>query len=113
MQRGDIYLASFQFGDTAAIKLRPVLLLTDRVGIGTEIVVAHISSVVPSNLLASDILLNPALPEHVSTGLRMPSVLRLHKLATIHHTSMQRRLGQILPVTQQSVDTRLRQIFCL
>jgi mRNA interferase MazF len=113
MQRGDIYLASFPFGDTAAIKLRPVLLLTDRVGTGTEIIVAYISSVVPAKLLVSDILLNPMLPEYLSTGLRTLSVLRLHKLATIHHTSMQRRLGQISPDMQQYVDARIRQIFRL
>jgi hypothetical protein len=40
MQRGDIYLASFPFGDMSVMKLRPVLLLTERVGTGTEVVVA-------------------------------------------------------------------------
>jgi hypothetical protein len=40
MQRGDIYLASFPFGDMAVMKLRPVLLLTERVGPGTEVIVA-------------------------------------------------------------------------
>jgi hypothetical protein len=32
MQRGEIYLASFPFGDVPGMKLRPVLLLTDPVG---------------------------------------------------------------------------------
>lgn len=113
MPRGDIYLASFPFGDTAAMKLRPVLLLTERVGTGTEIIVAYISSVVPATLLSSDILLNPSQPEYLSTGLRLTSVLRLHKMATIHHTSIQRHLGQISPDIQQEVDVRLRQILRL
>ena len=32
MQPGEIYLASFPFGDTATMKLRPVLVLTPPVG---------------------------------------------------------------------------------
>jgi hypothetical protein len=42
MQKRDIYLADFPFGDTPMMKLRPVLLLTGRVGNGQEVIVlAH------------------------------------------------------------------------
>jgi mRNA interferase MazF len=108
MQRGDIYLANFPFGDTAAMKLRPVLLLTGLVGVGTEVVVAYITSVIPVPLLATDIQLDPAQVENQSTGLQTVSVLRLHKLATIHRTSLQRYLGRISPATQQTADAILR-----
>ncbi|MBI1926338.1 hypothetical protein HYR99_19100 [Candidatus Poribacteria bacterium] len=64
MQRGEIYLASFPYGDVAAMKLRPVLL-------------------------------------------------RLHKLATIHITSMQRYVGKISTAIQQEVDAKLRGMFSL
>lgn len=107
MQRGDIFLASFPFGDTATMKLRPVLLLTGPIGIGTEVLVAYISSVIPVALLSTDIMLDPTQVEHKATGLRMSSVLRLHKLATIHRTSLQRRLGNISPATQQDVSLKL------
>jgi mRNA-degrading endonuclease toxin of MazEF toxin-antitoxin module len=113
MQRGDIYLASFPFGDVAAMKLRPVLLLTGTVGIGTEIVVAYISSVIPAALLPSDILLDPSLPEHQGARLKAVSVLRLHKIATIHLTSLQRYVGSISTATQQTVDTALRSVLNL
>ena len=63
-------------------------LLTGPVGVGTEIIIAYISSVIPSPLLASDILIDPHKPEHQSTRLKTVSVLRLHKLATIHITSV-------------------------
>ena len=75
------------------MKLRPVLLLTDPVGNGTEILVAYISSVVPTTLLETDILLDITQDEFASTGLKSTSLLRLHKLATIHITSLKRRLG--------------------
>jgi len=113
MQRGEIYLASFPYGDVAAMKLRPVLLLTGPVGIGTEVIVAYISSVLPRTLLASDILVDPGQPEHQSTRLKTVSVLRLHKLATIHLTSVQRYVGKISTPTQQAVDSKLRGILSL
>ena len=47
MQRGEIYLASFPFGDVPDMKLRPVLLLTAPIGTKGEVLVAYISSVVP------------------------------------------------------------------
>jgi mRNA interferase MazF len=113
MERGDIHLASFPFGDIAMMKLRPVLLLTGIVGTGTEIIVAYISSVIPASLLESDILLDPTLPEYQPTRLRRVSVLRLHKIATIHRTSLQRRLGSISVATQEVVDTKLRGVLWL
>ena len=44
MRPGEIYLAKFPFGDAPGMKIRPVLLLTDPVGIVPEILVAYISS---------------------------------------------------------------------
>jgi mRNA interferase MazF len=52
MRRGEIYLASFPFGDAPGMKLRPVLLLTEPIGLAGEVLVAYISSVLPSSLLA-------------------------------------------------------------
>jgi mRNA interferase MazF len=80
MQRGEVYLASFPFGDVPGMKLRPVLLLTDPIGPNREVLVAYISSVVPSLLLPSDILLDPNQTEAQATNLKVISVLRLHKL---------------------------------
>ena len=38
MRRGEIYLASFPFGDAPGMKLRPVLLLNSPVGASGEVV---------------------------------------------------------------------------
>ena len=54
------------------MKLRPVLLLTGAIGSVPEVVVAYISSVIPPNLLSSDVLLDPAKPEFRSTELKVP-----------------------------------------
>ena len=113
MRRGDIVLGYFPFGDVTGQKLRPLLLLTGPAGTGTEVVAAYVSSIIPVNLLPSDILLNPALPQFQSTRLKVVSVLRLHKIGTIHVTSVLRRLGDISPSIQQEVDAKLRGVLRL
>jgi mRNA interferase MazF len=95
MQPGEIFLAKFPFGDVPGMKLRPVLLLTGPIGPVPEVLVAYISSVVPSPLLGSDLLMDPAKPEFQGTHLKVLSTLRLHKLATIHLSSLVRHLGAI------------------
>lgn len=113
MRRGEIYLAAFPFGDVAQVKLRPVLLLTDTVGTGSEIIAAYISSVMPPRLLETDILLNRAKPGTSRTGLKVDSVLRLHKVATLHRSVLQRRLGVVPPEMQAQIGATLRQEFHL
>jgi mRNA interferase MazF len=110
MNRDEIHLASFPFGGSAAMKLRPVLLLTGPLGSVPEVLVAYISSVVPTALLPTDIVLDPATAEHASTMLKTRSVLRLHKLATIHARNMVRRLGVLSQPTSTDVKQRLRSL---
>jgi hypothetical protein len=73
-----------------------------------EILAAYMTSAIPAVLLPTDILLDPALPEHAGTGLKYPTVLRLHKLATIHDLDIRRTLGVLSPVTWGEVETKLR-----
>ena len=108
MNPDEIYFASFPFGGSAGMKLRPVLLLTGSVGGVPEVLVAYISSVLPAALLPSDILLDPGAAEHASTNLKTTSVLRLHKLATLHARSVVRRLGVLSSATASDVDAKLR-----
>jgi mRNA interferase MazF len=108
-----VYLASFPFGDKAGMKLRPVLTLTGTVGSTPEVLVAYISSVVPPSLLPSDLVLDPAIPEHARTNLKATSVLRLHKLATIHATAIVRRLGTLSATMIPQVDGKLRSLLNL
>lgn len=108
MRPGEIYLANFPFGDTPRMKLRPVYLLTGPVGPIPEILVAYISSVVPTQPLASDLLIDPGTPDFQSTNLKAPSVLRVHKLATIHVTSIVRRLGRLDPHMRAIIFDKLR-----
>jgi len=113
MAPGEIYLALFPFGGTIGAKIRPVLTLTGEVGPTSEVLVAYITSVVPSILLPTHILLDPSKPDHVATNLKSPSLLRLHKLATIHGTDFARFLGAISVPTRAEVETKLRLLLSL
>ena len=108
MQPGEIYLAHFPFGGGPGMKLRPVLVLTPPVGQVPEVLVAYISSVLPPTTLPSDMVLDPAQSEHAGTNLKTVSVLRLHKLATIHRRSLVRYLGKLSPATSADVASKLR-----
>ena len=77
------------------MKLRPVLLLTGSLGLVPELLVAYISSVLPDQPLPSDLILDLATPEFQGTHLKVTSALRLHKLATIHCSSLTRQLGAL------------------
>ena len=78
MQPGEIYLARFPFGDVPGMKL------------------------LPAQPLPSDLILDPTQPAFQTTNLKVPSALRLHKLATIHSSSLARQLG-VLEAAQRSV----------
>lgn len=108
MRPGEIYLAQFPFGDVPGMKLRPVLLLTGRVGAIPEVLVGYISSVVPQQLLPSDLLLDPSREEFQRTHLKVVSVLRLHKLATLHDSSLARYLGVLEPAHYAAVSSKLK-----
>src|SRR5437773_904941 len=108
MHPGEIYLARFPFGDVAGMKLRPVPLLTGVIGSVPEVLVAYISSVVPNRLLPSDLVLDPAKAEFQSTHLKVVSALRLHKLATLHHSSLARHLGALDPKQRPAISARLK-----
>jgi len=113
MQPGEIYLARFPFGDVPGMKLRPVLLLTGTVGSIPEVLVAYISSVLPAQPLPSDVILDPAQPAFRTTNLKVRSALRLHKLATIHSSSLARHLGVLDADQRHAVAAKLKTLLGL
>lgn len=113
MKAGEIRLAQFPFGDNAGMKLRPILALTGPLGPIPEILVAYISSVIPAQPLPTDMILDPAAAPGASTNLKVKSVVRLHKLATIHVSTLARRLGRLESQTAAEVRGKLRSLLNL
>lgn len=113
MNPSDVVLAYFPMGGSGGRKLRPVLVLTGPLGSVPEYAVAYISSVIPPDILPTDLLMDPATPEFSSTNLKATSLLRVHKLSTIHSRDAVRRLGQLTPTAFTEVQSRLRSVFGL
>jgi mRNA interferase MazF len=111
MVPGEIYLANFHFTESTGVNLRPVLLLTPPIGPVPEVVVAYITSVPPEVPLPSDLVIHPSQPDGLGTNLKTTSVIRLHKVATIHAWSLVRYLGKLHPETFNEVGARVRALF--
>ena len=73
MLPGEIYLAMFPFGDAPGMKLRPVLTLSQPIGTIPEVLVAYISSVIPTTMLPTDLLLDPTRSDSKTLNLKTAS----------------------------------------
>lgn len=111
--RFSVVLVPFPFDDLSGQKVRPAVCLTDAVGIHRHVVLAFITSTVPSTPEPTDILLAPGTPDFARTGLRVPSTLRLHRMVTMSTSTIRRQLGILAPGTQDEVQQRLRTLFVL
>ncbi len=80
--RGDVLLTQFPFTDLTGASLRPCLVVSAAL-IGQDLIVAGISSVVRGGAIPTDLQVQTSHTEFRRAGLRVQSVIRLHKLATV------------------------------
>lgn len=74
---------------------------------------AFITSRIPANPLATDIVLDIQQAGMQVTGLRVSSTLLLHRLTTVSTSLIVRELGTLPLFTQAQVDNGLRLLFDL
>ena len=113
LTRGKIFLVPFPFDDLTATKLRPSVCLTEPIGANRHIVVAFITSREIADLLPTDIALPANHSDFPATGLRVNSVMRLHRLMTLSTKIIQRELGRLSPALEQEVADKLGVLFNL
>ena len=113
MTKGKIVLVPFPFEDLTAEKVRPALCLTDPIGPHRHLIMAFISSQMPTSVSATDIVLDSRQKDFAATGLRVPSVLRLHRRVKLTSALIQRELGQLSPRLQHDVNRKLAALFGL
>lgn len=107
--RGKFVLVQFPFDDGSASKLRPVLCLTDLMGLYRHVIVAYLTSRVPVvDPLPSDFVLAPSDPGFARSGLRVDSAMGLHRLLTLPVVAFKRELGELEHGLQLQVDERVR-----
>ena len=111
MTRGKVVLVPFPFDDLSAAKVRPAVCLTDPIGPHRHVILAFISSRIPTDLLETDLVLDSRRADFGTTGLRVSSTLQLHRLMTVTTALIRRELGELSPQMQGEVADKLRKLF--
>jgi mRNA interferase MazF len=94
-------------------KVRPAVCLTDPIGPHRHVIVAFISSQIPVNTAPTDVVLDPQHKDFGQSGLRVASVLRLHRVVTLTTSLIRRDLGKLSQAWQDEVDQKLALLFGL
>ena len=108
-----VVLVPFPFDDLSGQKVRPAVCLTDAVGPHRHVVLAFITSTVPTTLEPTDVLLTQGSTDFTATGLRVRSTLRLHRMVTVSSAIIRRQMGVLTPAYQAQVQQRLRALFAI
>ncbi|MEW6716809.1 MAG: type II toxin-antitoxin system PemK/MazF family toxin [Chloroflexota bacterium] len=108
-----IVLVPFPFDDLSGNKVRPAVCLTEPVGAYRHVVLAFITSRIPTVLLPTDLVIEASHPDFSSTGLRLSSTLQLHRMMTATTDIILRELGELPPEMQDQIKGRLRRMFDL
>lgn len=109
LARGDVVLVHFPFTDLSGQKLRPALVIA--YPRGEDVILAFVTSKPGNQDPQAEHRLDPADPEFRATGLKISSAIRLDKLATLHRSLVQRRLGYLGPQSERAVVRGLRYVF--
>lgn len=104
-----IVLVPFPFDDLSAVKVRPAICLTGKIGKYDHIIIAFISSQIPDDKTDKDVILEKG----TKTGLKVKSLLRLHRLTTIPINLILKQLGQIPVNKKTEIQNKLSLLFDL
>jgi mRNA interferase MazF len=106
MKTGDIILIPFPFSDLLTTKARPAVIATVTKDRFKDIVIAAVSSVLPTHLTANEILIQPSL----HNKLKVKSVLKIDRLATVRQVDMIAPLGELDPMELKSFQSVFKKL---
>jgi mRNA interferase MazF len=101
----DILLLKFPFTDLTGFKKRPALVLLDNND--NDILVCRITS------QAKDSYYDMELQDWHSSGLKLSSIVRLHKIATLNISLIERKMGSLSNSDLNQVKTVIGKSFTL
>ena len=105
--KGKIVLVPFPFTDLTAAKLRPALVIYEG---ERDVVMAFISSKIPSELSEVDILITKDHASFRKAGLKVDSVIKLDKIATVLKDLIVGELGEVDEKLKQEVNQKQKRI---
>jgi mRNA interferase MazF len=91
MQTGDIIIVSFPYTDLVSSKARPAVVVTQTKDSYNDVIIALISSVVPTTILPYQMVLQP---DDIN-NLRAASVIKVSRLATVEENKIVAVIGKL------------------
>jgi mRNA interferase MazF len=107
MKPGDIVLIRFPQTDLKAGKLRPALVLAIAPGHHADLLLAMISSRIYQAVPDFDEIIAPSDSDYATTGLKVDSVVRLGRIASVASSVINARLGNISSQRLRQIRNRL------
>jgi mRNA interferase MazF len=107
MTRYKIVLVHFPFDDLSSTKVRPALCLTEPLGARRYVLVAFISSQVPSAIETTDFVVDDQDAEFAQTGLRVTSLVSLQRILSVPENLILRELGVLPESLRERVKAKL------
>ena len=105
--KGKIVLVPFPFTDLTAAKLRPALVIYEG---EKDVVVAFISSKVPSELSEADVLVTKKDTGFKKSGLKVDSLIKLDKITTVLKDLIVGELGELDEELRREVNRKLKKM---
>jgi len=105
--RGDVVLIQFPFiTDISKAKHRPAVIIQNDVGnrFGSNLIVAAISSQIPSRKYPFHFWVQAGSPEADGTGIQKDSIIHTEIIMTIPKTSVIKHLGQFSKAAMLAID---------
>ena len=109
--RGDIVLIPVPYiSDPSKVKERPAVVIQNDIGnrFSPNLIVAAISSQIPSREYPIHFLVRTGSPEAEGTGLQKDSIVQTEIILTIPKASVARRLGRFDEAAMRAIDQCLR-----
>ena len=107
MKPGDIVLIRFPRADLLRGKLRPALIVAVAPGRHADLLLALISSRTYRAVPQFDEIIDLADADYAATGLKVRSVVRLARLASVEASVINARLGNISAKRLEQIKKRL------
>ncbi len=111
--KSKIVLVPFPFDNLSSQKVRPALCLTDEIPPYGHVVLAFITSQVLLTPSKTDLVIEASAADFASTGLKVSSTIRLHRLMTVTKSIIRRQLGELSTNHRAEVGDLLRNLFDL
>lgn len=108
---GSIVLVPFPFTDLTSTKLRPALIISKDNPRSEDVVVSFITSKIKPQLASYEFMVTAESVNFINTGLKVSSVIRFDKIATLNKKLILGELGFVPPKSLKTLKKRFLSAF--